>query len=112
MTILPYPDQVAALGNGAIDATVMLEPLVTRAVQTGVGVRLNGVDEFYPDYQAAEILYGPVFAQAKAARRGQEDDVGKSDQERKAGDAGEFRDLNHGQLRVQGRPKSVPTPAG
>jgi NitT/TauT family transport system substrate-binding protein len=67
MTILPYPDQVAALGNGAIDATVMLEPLVTRAVQTGVGVRLKGVDEFYPDYQAAEILYGPVFAQAKAA---------------------------------------------
>src|SRR3954471_4071052 len=65
--ILPYPDQVAALGNGAIDATVMLEPLVTRAVQTGVGVRLKGVDEFYPDYQAAEILYGPVFAQAKAA---------------------------------------------
>src|SRR3954471_7714929 len=67
MTILPYPDQVAALGNGAIDATVMLEPLVTRAVQTGVGVRLKGVDELYPDYQAAEILYGPVFAQAKAA---------------------------------------------
>jgi NitT/TauT family transport system substrate-binding protein len=67
LTILPYPDQVAALGNGAIDATVMLEPLVTRAVRAGTGLRLKGVDEFYPDYQAAEILYGPVFAQTKAA---------------------------------------------
>ena len=50
--------------------------------------------------------------QDEPAHRGQQNDIGESDQEGEPGDAGKFRDLNHGQLRVQGGAQRVPTPAG
>jgi NitT/TauT family transport system substrate-binding protein len=41
---LSFPDAVAALGSGAIDAAILGEPTATLAEQKGVGVRL--VDDF------------------------------------------------------------------
>jgi ABC-type nitrate/sulfonate/bicarbonate transport system substrate-binding protein len=53
---------VAALANGSIDAGLLIEPFVAAAVESGVGVRWKGVDEFYPNYQIAMLLYAPHFA--------------------------------------------------
>ena len=59
---LPFPDMVAALTNGSIDAGLLIEPFVAAAVGSGVGVRWKGVDEFSPSYQIAMLLYAPHFA--------------------------------------------------
>lgn len=69
--IMRFPDMIAAMGNGAIDAAILIEPLVTLAEVKNVGVRFMGVDEMYPDFQIAGILYGPEFIKNKpeAAKR-------------------------------------------
>lgn len=66
-----FPDQVAALKNGSIDATVTIEPWATQIVRDGTGVRIEGNDAFYPDQQLAVVLYGNDFSEkrADAARR-------------------------------------------
>ncbi len=61
--LLPFPDMVVALANGAIDAAIMTEPFVARTTQSGVGVRWKGADEIYPDHQLTALLYSPEFAQ-------------------------------------------------
>ena len=68
---LGFPDMVAALGNKAIDAALMIEPFVAVAARRGVGVRFVGVDDIAPDFQIAGIIYGPEFVKSKpeAAKR-------------------------------------------
>ena len=70
-TILSFADQVPALANGAIDVGFITEPFVARAVQTGVGVRWKGMDEFFPNHQLTVVMYNPDFARdhPDAARR-------------------------------------------
>ncbi|HLH21368.1 MAG TPA: ABC transporter substrate-binding protein [Chloroflexota bacterium] len=69
--ILPFPDEVVALANGAIDAAMPTEPFVARAVSTGVGVRWKGADELYPHHQLTVIAYSAGFVrdQPDAAHR-------------------------------------------
>ncbi|MFN2461709.1 MAG: ABC transporter substrate-binding protein [Candidatus Velthaea sp.] len=66
-----FPDQVSALRNGSIDATVTLEPWGTQAVRDGSAVRIAGNDTFYPNQQLAVVLYGNDFIQKRGdvARR-------------------------------------------
>lgn len=59
--ILSWGDMNVALSNGAIDATIQVEPLVARAVEKNVAVRVMGDDEVYPDQQSAVIMYSPFF---------------------------------------------------
>ena len=68
---LGFPDHLTALSSGAIDASITAEPIVTRALETGVAVKLLSNDEFYPNQQIACVLYGGPFVKAKAdaARR-------------------------------------------
>jgi len=69
---LPFPDMVTALAAGSIDAGLLIEPFVAAAMERGVGVRWKGIDEFYPEYQIAMLLYAPHFAapeQRSAAER-------------------------------------------
>jgi NitT/TauT family transport system substrate-binding protein len=40
---IPFPDMVAALTNGSIDAAMMAEPFITRLVQSGVGEAMNNI---------------------------------------------------------------------
>ena len=40
LEVLPFPDAVAALESGAVDAAMVGEPLATRAEQEGIAVRL------------------------------------------------------------------------
>src|SRR5438874_846734 len=70
-TILSFADQLPALANGAIDVGFNTEPFVARAVQTGVGVRWKGMDEFFPNHQLTVVIYNPDFARdhPDAARR-------------------------------------------
>jgi NitT/TauT family transport system substrate-binding protein len=70
-TILSFPDQVSALANGAIDVGFITEPFVARAVQTGIGVRWKGMDEFFPNQQLTVVMYNPDFVREHpdAARR-------------------------------------------
>lgn len=55
---LAYPDQVVALKNGSVDASLMPEPNATLAVQSGLAVKIMGDDAFYPNEQIAVLLYG------------------------------------------------------
>lgn len=68
---LGFPDMVAALGNKAIDAALMIEPFVAVSTRRGVGVRFIGVDEIAPDFQIAGVIYGPNFVKSnpEAAKR-------------------------------------------
>ncbi len=66
---LPFPDQLPALGNHAIDAAMSIEPLVTIAVANGVAVRAIGVDEVLEGHQVGVLMYGLQFAHTDAARR-------------------------------------------
>jgi NitT/TauT family transport system substrate-binding protein len=55
-----YPQHVAALMNGAIDASVTTEPSATQAIERGAAVRLGNTDP-YPNQQIAVLLYGGDF---------------------------------------------------
>jgi ABC-type nitrate/sulfonate/bicarbonate transport system substrate-binding protein len=68
---LTQPDSLAALGNRALDAALLLEPFVSAAVTRGIGVRWKGADEFAPDAQNGILAYSPQFIQSQpeAARR-------------------------------------------
>jgi NitT/TauT family transport system substrate-binding protein len=55
---LGYPQQVAALMNGAIDASVTTEPSATQAVEKGAAVRMPSL---YPNQQVAGLFYGGDF---------------------------------------------------
>jgi len=58
LVYLGYPDQVVALKNGSVDASLMPEPNATLAVQTGVATKIMGDDAFYPNEQIAVLLFG------------------------------------------------------
>ena len=58
---LSWGDMNIALSNGAIDATIQVEPLIAKAVSKDIAVRVMGDDEVYPHQQSAVIMYSPVF---------------------------------------------------
>ena len=55
-------DQVPAFKNGAIDATVLSEPLASVTVSQGTTIRFAPVGKVYPFQQAAVVYYGAPFA--------------------------------------------------
>jgi len=57
---ISYPQHVAALMNGAIDASITTEPSATQAVERGVAVRFDNPPP-YPNQQIAVLLYGGDF---------------------------------------------------
>jgi len=71
IVVLAGGDMITALGNGNVDAAMVAEPIPTRAVAAGAAVRWKGSNEFYPDQQAAVLMYSPTFGKDKpeAARR-------------------------------------------
>jgi NitT/TauT family transport system substrate-binding protein len=69
--IMSYADMMIAFRNGAIDASHMLEPNISRGVADGLFVQFKSGSEIYPGSQAAVLLYGPQFIanQRPAAER-------------------------------------------
>lgn len=68
---LSFPNMLAAFSSRVIDAGLLIEPFVAASVSRGLGVRLLGADEIYPDFQIAGIIYGPDFVKRNpdAAKR-------------------------------------------
>jgi NitT/TauT family transport system substrate-binding protein len=62
---LGFPQHIAAYANKAIDASLTVEPTVTKLLQLGIAKKLVTADEVFPDYQTAVIFYGPKFAQGQ-----------------------------------------------
>jgi NitT/TauT family transport system substrate-binding protein len=61
VVVLPLPDQVTALGNKAIDASLTLQPLATQAVQKGVAKVLT--DTVTPNAQLGMIAVNSKWAE-------------------------------------------------
>ena len=62
---LPFPEMVAGLGKGAIDAAILPEPFNTYARENSIGVRFPS-DAFYPRQSIAVALYGNEFMARRA----------------------------------------------
>jgi len=71
ITIVSFPDMIAAFPNKAIDAAIIIEPFVSRVEAQGTAVRWHGVSEFYGNQQVAAVVYGPrlVEQQPELGRR-------------------------------------------
>ena len=69
---LAFPDMIAGMANKALDGAMMLEPFITVATRTGIGVRWKGVEEMI-DFPAqnAVVAYSAAFANTRtdAAQR-------------------------------------------
>ncbi len=59
---LSFPQQLAAFSNRALDASVIIEPFGTMAVQAGSAVRLVNTEAFYPADQIGLLFYSEDFA--------------------------------------------------
>jgi len=68
---ITYPDQTAALANGAIDAAIAIEPIATAMERQGIAAKLVSLEKTSPLSQDATIIYAPQFMreQPEAARR-------------------------------------------
>lgn len=58
LVYLANADQVVALKNGSLDATMLPEPNATVAVQNGYAMKMIGADKFYPNQQIAAVFFG------------------------------------------------------
>jgi len=59
---LAFPDQVKALANKSIDASVTTEPFIQDILAKDVGVVFKRMDEFIPNQQTAVVMFSPKFA--------------------------------------------------
>ena len=62
LVTMPYPDMVAALSNGAIDAANMTEPFVTIAMENGTGKMLVDHSQVMPNLELGVTLLGERLA--------------------------------------------------
>ena len=60
---LGFPEHIPAFANKAIDASLTVEPTVTKLLSLGSAKKLVGADDVFPDYQTAVVFYSPKFAQ-------------------------------------------------
>jgi NitT/TauT family transport system substrate-binding protein len=60
-TFLPFPDHVAAIANGSIDASLANEPYATIMERQGAAVRVMGNDKWYPNQEIAVVIYGKTL---------------------------------------------------
>jgi NitT/TauT family transport system substrate-binding protein len=56
-----FTDVLPALANQALDAAILNEPLVTSAVEQGLGVRWRGMDDLFGTFQGTLIIYSPTM---------------------------------------------------
>jgi NitT/TauT family transport system substrate-binding protein len=58
---LDYPDHVAALQSGKVDASITTEPEASEAVLTGGVTRVMGDDAWYPNQEISVLIYSGAF---------------------------------------------------
>ena len=68
---LAYPNMLAAMASGAVDAALNLEPFLSQTVQAGVGRVVHDLIELVPDRNATivPLVYSENFAKGPAAQR-------------------------------------------
>ncbi|HXP94922.1 MAG TPA: ABC transporter substrate-binding protein, partial [Candidatus Binatia bacterium] len=68
---LSFGDQLVGISSGSLDAAMLAEPWVTRALATGGVVRLIQGDVIAPNHMMTSIIYGGPFMKSKpdAARK-------------------------------------------
>jgi NitT/TauT family transport system substrate-binding protein len=66
---LGFPNQIAAYANAGIDASLTVEPTVTKLLQLGAAKKLITADEIFPGFQTAVVFYSPKFTQQKENAR-------------------------------------------
>jgi NitT/TauT family transport system substrate-binding protein len=59
LVILPFPDSVAALKQGAVDAAMLPEPLLSQALAQSLAVPLVKLNEQFPGYTMLFEIFGP-----------------------------------------------------
>ena len=64
---LAFPAQVGAFANGAIDASLMIEPFATSLVSMGVAVRFASTEDFYPNDQIGLVFFSEKFVRERHA---------------------------------------------
>jgi NitT/TauT family transport system substrate-binding protein len=62
---LPFPDQVAGMRNGTIDAASLIEPFASVVVKDGAGTRIAPDYTAYPNHQISALMYSGGFAQRR-----------------------------------------------
>ncbi len=68
---LAYPSMVPALGSGAVDAAVILEPFLSQAVQQGIARPLNDLTVASGgNATSVPLVYSEVFARDKVGAQG------------------------------------------
>lgn len=69
--VLSFSDQIIALANGSVDAAIVAEPWVTKALDGGSVVRLIQGDAIAQNHMMTSIIYGGPFIKNKpdAARK-------------------------------------------
>jgi NitT/TauT family transport system substrate-binding protein len=63
--VLGFPEQIPALTNGSVDAISVVEPFLTKALQSGIGVRIISGDQVVPNLTVASIMYGGPFMKSR-----------------------------------------------
>jgi ABC-type nitrate/sulfonate/bicarbonate transport system substrate-binding protein len=57
-----YPDMVAAMGSGRLDAGIIIEPFVALGARRGILARWKGFDDIVPEYETAVEISGSSLA--------------------------------------------------
>ena len=65
-----FPEQLAALANGAIDGAMLNEPFLARALSQGTVVRAVDLDEMYPYFTISSVIFGPQLYEDRPAAKG------------------------------------------
>ncbi len=58
LVVMPFPDQIPALANRALEAAYYQEPFTTIAVERGIAVRGPIGYDVYPNQQIGVVLFG------------------------------------------------------
>jgi NitT/TauT family transport system substrate-binding protein len=68
---LGFPEHASAFAGRTVDASVTIEPFVTRILDMGLATQYQRIDEAIPGYQVAEVFFSAQFAgeQAEVGRR-------------------------------------------
>jgi NitT/TauT family transport system substrate-binding protein len=70
LTNMAFGDILAALGTGRVEIGVLIEPLVTQAVEKDIAVIWKRTDEVYPSQQYGALMYGPsIIKRPEVANR-------------------------------------------
>jgi NitT/TauT family transport system substrate-binding protein len=67
---ITFPDMVGALANGGVDAAMIAEPFLTRALQQGSAVRVLGLGDIYPNFTIATLGFADGLYNNRPVARG------------------------------------------